>query len=149
VFLARAGVWWVGGGELLLSAGLAYDVGRNPLLVAVAYLFTVFVAYHVAVALRTRSLMCSCSGAKAAVSPASFTAIAGTCVGNMVPAAVALWLALSSATTGEIVVILSEVSGVSRFSPGCLRDCDARIRSWWTQSEEAQVYAKPQHCVAS
>jgi hypothetical protein len=100
--VARVSVWWIGGTELLLSAGLAFNVERKSLLLATSALFVVFAIYHAMVAAKTRSLMCSCSGPKAAISPASVPAITGTCVGNLLPAAAALWITTTGATTGVV-----------------------------------------------
>jgi hypothetical protein len=100
--VARASVWWIGGAELLLAAGLAFNVERKGFLLATSALFVMFAIYHAMVAVKTRSLMCSCSGPKAAISPASVPAITGTCVGNLLPAAAALWIMTSGAVTGAV-----------------------------------------------
>ncbi len=104
--VVNALVWCISITELVLAGGLAAGVLRAPLLWATGSLFVVFAAYHVAVARRTRQLMCSCIGPKQKISPASTPAVAGTCFGNILPAGAACWFACHSGTATAVEVVV-------------------------------------------
>lgn len=100
----------IGTSEVIVAAALAFNVQRVVALWVTVALFLVFSAYHVAVALRTRSVVCSCVGTSSWGGPASLPAVAGTCFGCWLSAGCAMAVLSASGETGgtgEVVIIVA------------------------------------------
>jgi hypothetical protein len=112
VAVVAAGVSLV---ELVIAGLLVLRVLRVELLVGLAALFVLFALYHVAVGVKTRTVMCSCAG-ELRSGPGSLAAIAGSTLSCVVLAALAVAAATTNPSPGALAGAVVAVAFATPFA---------------------------------